>query len=308
MTCFYASNDPENKNDPGGAYIVAYPISANGNVAPLEMIRGSNTKLGNPQGVAVDSHGELYVNDFSVPPQVLVFPPGASGNVAPVRTISGPRTRLKFPTGLTVDRDGNIYVVDLENESSGGGSVSVFAAGANGNVAPLRKIIGGRSLLDFPIGIALDAARNIYVTTAPHTASRVLVFAAGANGDVKPIRVIAGGNTQLDNPIGLTLDSAGNIYVGNGIGDQVNVYGAGADGNVAPIRTVDGPRTLLRLPLGIVLDATGKLYVVDSNSGHPNEQSFVRVYAAGANGNVAPIGNIGGSNTEIESPDSIAMH
>ncbi|HZY96866.1 MAG TPA: NHL repeat-containing protein [Candidatus Cybelea sp.] len=303
MTCLYVTNQPNNRHDPG-AYAIAFAVNANGNVTPVQTIRGAKTDLSQPGGIAVDAGGNIYITNQ--PARVIAFPPGANGNVAPLRIIEGPRTGLKFPTGIALDPGSNIYVTQFEG-SSGPGSVQVYAAGANGNVAPLRTIKGGRAGLNFPIGITLDASSNIYVASAGQFGG-VTVYAAGAHGDAKPLREIRGDRTQLNNPIGIALDASGKLYVGNGQGDQVNVYAAGANGNVAPIRVIAGLHTKLRLPLGVALDAGNNLYVVDSPQGSPGARTFVRVYAAGANGDVAPIRSIGGSNTEIEQPDGIAVH
>ncbi|MBV9102184.1 MAG: hypothetical protein JO060_01270, partial [Candidatus Eremiobacteraeota bacterium] len=136
MSCFYVTNTPANRHD-GGSYVLAFAADANGNLAPVATIRGAKTDLGNPQGVALDAGGRIYVTNMNAPARILVFAAGSNGNVAPLRSISGARTGLKFPVAVTLDSDGNIYVVDLESESSASGSVSVFAADANGNVPPL---------------------------------------------------------------------------------------------------------------------------------------------------------------------------
>jgi sugar lactone lactonase YvrE len=306
MTCLYVTNIPNNRHDPG-SYAIAFAAEGNGNVAPAQTIRGAKTGLSLPEGIALDARGNIYITNLSSPPRVAVFPPGANGNIAPLRTIIGPRTGLQFPTGIALDAGGNVYVADLDSESFSSGSVEIYAAGSSGNVAPLRTIKGDRAGLNFPIGITLDSSSNIYITSAGQFGG-VTVYAAGAHGDPKPLREIRGDRTQLNNPIGIALDASGKLYVGNGQGDQVNVYAAGADGNVAPIRVIAGPHTKLRFPLGVALDAGDNLYVVDSPQGSPGSRSFVRVYAAGANGDVPPIRSIGGSNTEIESPGHIAVH
>src|SRR5580704_4529795 len=89
-----------------------------------------------------------------------------------------------------------IYVTN-----EGNNSVTVYAKRANGNIAPLWTIYGSNTGLNLPVGIALDASRNIYVTNSG--ANTVTVFAAGANGNVAPIRTISGGNTGLSTPWGI---------------------------------------------------------------------------------------------------------
>jgi sugar lactone lactonase YvrE len=304
--CLYVANNASTRHD-ADSYVTVYAAGANGNVAPVQTVRGSKTGLSFPQGIALDAGGKIYVTNNTRAPRVVVYAAGANGNVAPLSTIVGPRTGLIFPVGVALDTGGNIYVADLESESFASGGVTVYAAGANGNVAPLRTIKGGRTALTFPFGVALDASRNIYVANGGQFGG-ITVFAAGAHGDVKPLRLISGAKTQLNNALGIALDAGGKIYVANGNGNRVNVYAADANGNVAPIRVIGGPQTKLRFPFGIALDAAGNIYVADSPSGAPGAQSFVRVYAAGASGDVAPIRSIGGRNTELETPFGIAVH
>ena len=51
------------------------------------------TGLSNPQGVALDSSGKIYVADLNAP-GVFVYPAGSNGNAAPTATISGGSTGL----------------------------------------------------------------------------------------------------------------------------------------------------------------------------------------------------------------------
>ena len=66
-----------------------------GNVPPIETISGSNTKLFEPAGIALDANGTVYESDLSG--QVLTYAPGAFGNVAPSTDITGTNTRLSVP-------------------------------------------------------------------------------------------------------------------------------------------------------------------------------------------------------------------
>jgi sugar lactone lactonase YvrE len=79
----------------------------------------------------------------------------------------------------------------------------VYAAGANGNVAPSRVIAGSNTGLQTPTGVALDSAGNIYVSTNANKS--VVVFAASASGNATPIRTIAGTNTGLANALLLSI-------------------------------------------------------------------------------------------------------
>ncbi len=229
---------------------------------------------------------------------VTEYAAGANGNVFPLRTIGGAATNLHSPRGVAVDRGGRVYVTSRTN-----GAINVYPAGADGNVAPIQIISGAHTKLDEPTGIAV-AGSQIYVTNRPSTGDSITVYGAGTNGDVAPLRTIEGANTGLDFPYGILADGRGRITVVN-IAGSVEVFAPGANGNVAPVQTIAGSNTLLNLPTCVARDAAGRLYVTSSN--YPNTVGRVTVYAAGANGNAAPIQTIEGANTGLAGPRGIAL-
>ena len=81
--------------------------------------------------------------------------------------------------------------------------LTVYAAGANGNVAPIQVIYGHPlTKLGHPSGIAVDSGDNLY---AANYNNSITVYAAGSNGNVAPIRKIKGSRTQLANPMGILI-------------------------------------------------------------------------------------------------------
>jgi hypothetical protein len=225
---------------------------------------------------------------------ILIFAAGASGNATPTATIAGGNTGLDFPYGVAHDGAGNIYATNSGSSGLGSSSITVYAAGANGDAAPIATIRGSNTGLNYPLGIALDGAGNIYV--ANFGASNILIFAAGASGNATPTAAIpiAGGNTA----VGIAVDGAGNIYVTNFGGNSITVYAAGASGNATQIV---GNNTGLSDPYGIALDGAGNIYVAN-----PGNLS-ITVYAAGASGNATPIATIAGDMTGLNIPYGIAL-
>jgi DNA-binding beta-propeller fold protein YncE len=110
--------------------------TATGDVAPLRVIEGPNTRLNLPQGIAVDVERDLIAVANDGGDSVLFFNRTAAGDVEPVYTLEGPATGLKNPSGIWIDTKHN----ELWVANWGDHSATVYSRTARGNVAPLRTI------------------------------------------------------------------------------------------------------------------------------------------------------------------------
>jgi sugar lactone lactonase YvrE len=130
---------------------------ARGNVAPIRTIAGNATQLASPQGIALDTSGNLYVANVATN-VITVYAAGASGNAAPLRTIRGASTNLDLPTGLALDGAGYLYVGSGDGDENPGTHVPVlvFAPNARGNAAPRAAILLREKGLAVPSGVAVQ--------------------------------------------------------------------------------------------------------------------------------------------------------
>ncbi len=107
----------------------------------VRRISGPATGLAEPDGIAIDTAGRVYVANPGNA-SVTVYAPSPLGNVPPIRTIAGRATRLHVPRALAVDDDGTVYVLDGPPEHDGTSSpayhVFAFAPAARGDAAPVR--------------------------------------------------------------------------------------------------------------------------------------------------------------------------
>jgi hypothetical protein len=292
------------------------------NEAPIAIIAGSNTGLQNPQGIAIDASGRIYVaND--VPnsgetggdPGVLIAggyitvyaaDPHGVLNEAPLARLTpavlGVGVLPGFPAALAIDASGMIYLASGDFGAGGGGSVSVYAANPSG--AFTGTPLGTVNTVSFSFtGVAVDATGKIYAANpfAGANAPPSITVYANPNGTVTgtPLATIAGSNTGLNAPYGVALDANGKIYVANisqNSTPSITVYPANPSGtlNEAPVATIAGSHTGLNAPTSVVVDASGLIYV--GNGG-----GSVTVYEGNPNGmlNEAPIATITGSNTGL---------
>lgn len=148
----YVANIDCAASQPLGGYITEYPVGEYGNIKPRgEILNRRNTILC-PLALALDSKSHVYIaNDGAL--VVPVYSPGANGRAKPEQKIEGKRTGLVHGDGITVDSSYNIYVANEPN--AGPGEVLVFAAGANGNVKPIRKIAGTNTGITTPDGMLI---------------------------------------------------------------------------------------------------------------------------------------------------------
>lgn len=240
--------------------ISSHPSSINvygpgqyGNVAPAGIISGSQTSLYLPNGIALDSSGNIYVADGRYGSgcpggDIAVFAAGATGNVAPTQLITGYYTSLCNPNGIALDSERNIYVTDYDTDA-----VTVYAAGSSGNVAPMATISGPDTGIAVPTGIAVDAQGYIYVAIGVNASGygAVLVFAPGSSGDVAPTRMIGGYYSALIGPQLIGLDASGNVWSPNAGNNSITAYKAGASGDVRPFRRIIGTKTKLEIPYAL---------------------------------------------------------
>jgi|SRR5579862_1723262 len=136
-----------------GDSVTIFGRRADGNVAPIRMIAGSQTKLRGCSGLGIDSKGNIYVSNYNTN-SVAVFDKHANGNVAPIAIIAGSATGINGPDSMTVDAKDNVYVSNTGAQN--GGSVTVYAKGATGNVAPIATITGSKTMIDAPAGLVVQ--------------------------------------------------------------------------------------------------------------------------------------------------------
>ena len=188
------------------------------------------TGLKNPDALAVDSVGNLYVTDWG------------NGRVVKLAVASGQQTDVPFltglgqPDGLALDSSGTIYVAEWANNR-----VIKLPPGAT---APATIPISG---LNYPGGIAVDIPGNLYITDTWN--SRVVMVAPGSTQSTElPL-------TGLDRPTAVTTDAAGNVYVADTYNNRVVKLAADTkQQTVLPFTGIGDPR-------GITVDSAGSVYV-----------------------------------------------
>ncbi len=186
--------------------------------------------LKNPQGVAVDTLGNLYIADtgnnaikeWSIGTQQVTALSSAQAN----------------PKGVAVDVHGNVYIADTGNNA-----IEEYTPSNQ----QLNQLITG---LAGPTGVAVDGQGNVYFS---NTGSNAIVEWNPLNQQSTTLA-----NTGLLNPTGVAVDGEGNVYFADSGNNAIKVWTA-ANGQVNPL-----PLTGLNNPTGVAVDGLDNVDLADT--------------------------------------------
>src|SRR3954453_17061158 len=128
-----------------------------------------------------------------------------AGGVPPVTPVDAPTVSIGDPPRVAVDPAGNVYFGSLHSlfKIDRRGSLVRIAgtgrAGLTGDGGPATA-----AQLNYPVGIAVDSAGNIFYTERDAN----LIRKVAADGSISTVPV-----DSLSSPMGLAFDAAGNLYV-----------------------------------------------------------------------------------------------
>jgi sugar lactone lactonase YvrE len=145
----------------GGAWVGVHAQTAHFFEAQSVIANAANNGLNDPEGVAVDGSGNLYIADFENS-RVLKETLSAGGYTQSVLA-NNAANGLTSAFGVAVDGNGNVYITDgysdrvlKETLSAGGYIQSVVANAANNG-------------LQHPDAVAVDGNGNVYITDSSLT-------------------------------------------------------------------------------------------------------------------------------------------
>jgi sugar lactone lactonase YvrE len=213
---------------------------------------GAAARFSNPQGVAVDSAGNVYVADTGNFAIRRITPAGAVNTLAGGSWGSadgtGSAAQFKGPVGIALDKEGNVYVTDNYVLYAGefptdntyrirkvtpAGAVTTLAGVPNNTGSADGP--GASALFNDPQGLAVDGAGNIYVVDTNNNTVRmvspsgVVTTLAGVPGSAGCADG-SGATAQFSAPSGVAVDGSGNLYVADTGNNTIRIGISGNSG------------------------------------------------------------------------------
>ena len=253
----------------------------------------TNAQLNNPDGLAIDSAGTLYIADsgnnvvrkVTSSGTISTFAGGGTGGCG----YSGPATdaQLVSPAGLAIDSSGNLYIADSGNGcirklSIATGVISTVAGGSNSGDFYLSDQTNALAVdLYFPQGVTVDQAGNLYIADTGNSCIRKVTpygtaSVVAGNGQIS----YSGDGGQassaaLGTPYAIGVDGSGGLYITDTMNQRVRKVSADGTittiaGNGTPGYAGDGREATcaeLNNPWSLAVDPSGSIYFSDWANG-----------------------------------------
>jgi kumamolisin len=222
------SNNAIREVTPGGT--VTTPYGSKSAAEGSTNGSGNSALFNGPNGVAIDSSGNIYVADTAN----NLIRKITSGTVS---TFAGAGGQFNTPEGVAVDTSGNVYVADTLNDCirkiTPGGSVATVA-GQVGDQGYEDGAATTAALFNEPSSVAVDGSGNIYVADTGNCVIRKIsttgtVTTLAGQATVSGYLDGAAATALFNCPAGITVDSFGNVYVADCLTPVVGTNGAGND-------------------------------------------------------------------------------
>lgn len=279
-----------------------------------------NASMSEPEGVAVDATGNIFIVDEDNNVIRKVNTSGIISTVAGTGTIGytgngglATLATLNSPASIAIDRKGNLFIADTWNNAirkvdTAGIITTVAGNGLGGYGGDNGQAT--QANLNLPEGIAVDVQGNLYICDSGNNRVRKVntsgvittiagTGAAGYGGDNA-----AATSAVLNYPSGIAYDTAsGNIYVADETNNRIRkidvsgvittfagtgTAGYGGDGGLASAATINAAE-------GVAIDTAGNVYISDSGNSRVRKVAPNGIIHAYAGSGVAGFSGDGGA-------------
>jgi hypothetical protein len=214
-----------------------------------------NSGFTNPEGVAVDSSGDVFVADYgSGKVFEIVAVNGVVSSSSTVNTLAAPSGGYHSPQGVAVDSSGDVFVADSFNNAV---YEIVAVSGAVSSSSTVNTLASGITEVS---SVALDGSGNVYVSS--FDTNDVYKLTANGSGVVPngstPV-VLASGFSE---PEGVAVDGNGNVFVADTLHNAVKEIPAGG----GSVITLPAPSGGWSAPKDVAVDGSGNVFVANAGN------------------------------------------
>jgi DNA-binding beta-propeller fold protein YncE len=286
----------------------------------------ATARFNNPEGIAVDAAGVVYVAD-TTSDTIRKISSGVvttlAGFVGSFGSADGEEQAARFalPSGVALDSNRTLYVADRSNHTirkiTPAGVVTTFAGLAD--TPGSTDGTGSAARFSSPSGVAVDNAGTAYVfdtgnftirAITPYGVVTTLAGLAGSPGSADG----TGSAARFSSQGGIAVDrTTGVVYVADGLNNTIREIAPGGivttiAGMAGTSGFVDGTGSAARFtgPRAVAVDAAGVVYITDNTTIRRMTPAGAVTTIAGLGGSFG--GNDGtGTNARFNNPQGIAV-
>ena len=253
--------------------------------------------LNDPTGIALDAAGNIYFAD-SVNNRIRMI----SKTDSKITTVAGNgnkgfsgdnglavNAQLYTPYGVAVDTAGNIYIADSLNHrvrmvTKSDSKITTLAGNGDTGYSG-DKGLAAAAVLNYPVGVGLDSAGNIYIADTNNNRIRMIsksdgnllittVAGTGSNGNTGDGDLAT--SATLNGPKGVAFDKLGNMFIADTNNNKIRMV-TKSDSKITTVAGIAvggfsgdmGPATLaaLRYPIGVAVGLNGNIFIADTGNG-----------------------------------------
>ena len=295
-------------------------VTVTGPVFTYYAVVQSWATVSSPVMLARDAAGNIFVSGYNTH-VIYIITPDAKVSIYAGTGQQGYQdgkvetAMFSNPAGLAVDASGNLFVADYGNHCirmiNTSGVVSTFAGFPQ---AGYQDGQGGQAQFNYPAGLTIDGAGNLYVTEVGNDRVRKITPAAMvstvAGSGVDGFGEGKGTNAMFSNPIGIAMDQNGNLIIADAGNNRIRkidpsgqVTTLAGDGT-AGFKDGAASSAQFNLPYGLTIDDQGRIYIADMNNNRIRMITGNEVSTYAGNGTKADVDGIA-PEASFNNPSSI---